>query len=198
METLVLASGNAGKLAEIQAVLADLDITLAPQSDFAVPAADESGTTFVENAVIKARHAAQHSRLPALADDSGLLVDALGGAPGVHSARYAGPLARSEDNVARLLGALADVPEQERKASFYCVLVLMRSPADPMPLIAEGRWDGRIAATPAGTQGFGYDPVFIPDGYDGTAAEIGSEIKNRISHRALALAALRRALAGTG
>jgi XTP/dITP diphosphohydrolase len=195
LDRLVLASGNRGKLAEIRALLAPLDIELLPQSDFDVPAVEETGATFVENAIIKARHAAAHCALPALADDSGLLVDALGGAPGVHSARYAGPLASDRDNVARLLGALAGVPTAQRTASFYCVLVLMRSASDPMPLVVDGRWAGRIAATPLGEGGFGYDPVFVPDGHDRTAAELGSELKNRISHRALALAALGRALA---
>jgi XTP/dITP diphosphohydrolase len=196
MDRLVLASGNRGKLNELQAVLADLDVELLPQSAFDVPPVEETGTTFVENAIIKARHAARHCDLPALADDSGLLVDALGGAPGVHSARYAGPLARAEDNVARLIGALADVPTSDRQAAFYCVLVLMQSATDPMPIIAEGRWPGRIAAVPTGTGGFGYDPVFVPEGHDCTAAELGATLKNRISHRARALRALNEALAG--
>ncbi|MEO0423723.1 MAG: RdgB/HAM1 family non-canonical purine NTP pyrophosphatase [Pseudomonadota bacterium] len=190
MERLVLASGNAGKLRELTAVLAPLQIEVVPQSAFDVPTAEETGTTFVENAIIKARHAARHCALPALADDSGLLVDALGGAPGVHSARYAGPFASDADNVARLLGALTDLPTEERTASFYCVLVLMRSEADPMPLLADGRWPGRITTAPTGDGGFGYDPVFVPDGYELTAAQLGAEEKNRVSHRAQALASL--------
>ncbi|MEM9384223.1 MAG: RdgB/HAM1 family non-canonical purine NTP pyrophosphatase [Pseudomonadota bacterium] len=190
MERLVLASGNAGKLRELTAVLAPLQIEVVPQSHFDVPTADETGTTFVENAIIKARHAARLCGLPALADDSGLLVDALGGAPGVHSARYAGPYAGDADNVARLLGALTDLPAGERTASFYCVLVLMRSETDPMPLLADGRWPGRITTTPSGDGGFGYDPVFVPDGYEQTAAQLGAEQKNRVSHRAQALASL--------
>ncbi len=190
MERLVLASGNAGKLRELSAVLAPLQIEVLAQSQFDVPTAEETGTTFVENAIIKARHACRHTGLPALADDSGLLVDALGGAPGVHSARYAGPSAGDADNVARLLGALTDLPADERNASFYCVLVLMRSESDPMPLLADGRWPGRIATAPSGDGGFGYDPVFIPDGYEQTVANIGAAEKNRVSHRALALASL--------
>ncbi len=193
---LVLASGNAGKLAELRAVLDPLGLELISQAEFDTPPVAETGTTFVENAIIKARHAAAHCALPALADDSGLLVEALDGAPGVHSARYAGPAARDADNVARLLGALTDVPEAGRRAAFYCVLVLMHSANDPMPLIADGRWPGRIAAAPRGDGGFGYDPVFIPEGYTVTAAELGAATKNRVSHRALALASLSAGLEG--
>lgn len=190
MERLVLASGNAGKHRELSAMLEPLGIELALQSDWDVPSVPETGMTFVENALIKARHAASATGLPALADDSGLMVDALGGAPGLHSARYAGAGASDADNVARLLDALADIPDARRDARFVCLLVLLRSAGDPAPVICEGRWPGRIAEAPRGDRGFGYDPVFLVPRHDCTAAELDAGTKNRISHRGQALAAL--------
>jgi XTP/dITP diphosphohydrolase len=192
---LVLASGNAGKLIEIRDVLADLPIELIAQSELGIDDAEETGSTFVENAIIKARHAARASGLPALADDSGICVDALGGAPGLISARYAGRHGDSAANNAKLLDALGDTAESSRGAHFFCVLVLLRSADDPVPLIAEGRWHGRILNAPRGTQGFGYDPVFFDPERNAVAAELDPAKKNRISHRGQALARLRELLA---
>ncbi len=191
---IVLATGNAGKQKELEALLAGLPLTLRLQSEFGVSSAEETGLTFVENAILKARHAARETGLPALADDSGLEVDALGGAPGVHSARYAGPGAGDADNVDKLLGALAGVDAPGRGAAFRCVVVLMRHANDPAPIICSGRWPGRIAAAPVGDGGFGYDPVFFVPDHGATAAELPAATKNAISHRAQALAALRPAL----
>lgn len=190
MDRLVLASGNAGKHRELAAMLKALGIELLRQSDWRVAPAPETGLTFVENALIKARHAALATGLPALADDSGLLVDALEGAPGLHSARYAGPEATDADNVAKLLDAVGDLPPARRSARFVCVLVLLRRADDPAPMICEGDWHGSIAEAPRGERGFGYDPVFLVPGDDCTAAELDPERKNRISHRGRALAAL--------
>ena len=192
----VLATGNEGKRREIAALLSDLPITLRMQSEFAVPEADETGLTFVENAIIKARNAAMHTGLPAIADDSGLEVVALQGRPGVRSARFAGPDASDEDNVQRLLHEMADLrrPEQ-RAAAFRCVIVCLRHAEDPAPLIFSGRWDGRIATSASGAGGFGYDPVFLVPDIGKTAAELAGAEKNRISHRAQALQQLRPALA---
>ncbi|HET7568976.1 MAG TPA: XTP/dITP diphosphatase [Gammaproteobacteria bacterium] len=192
LERLVIATGNRGKLAEIREVLAGVDVV--PQSDFNIESAEETGQTFVENAILKARHAAQASGLPALADDSGLEVDALQGAPGIYSARYSGPDATDQANVAKLLDALRDRPEAERGARFRCVLALMRHGTDPSPLIFEGTWNGRIASEPAGENGFGYDPVFFVPELGKTAAQLPPEEKNRLSHRGQALAALRECL----
>jgi XTP/dITP diphosphohydrolase len=183
LERIVLASGNPGKLREFRELLAPLGIELLAQADLGIDDADETGLTFVENALIKARHASRASGLPALADDSGLCVDALGGAPGLHSARYAGPQADSQANIARLLEALHRVPEERRAAHFVCVLAMLRGPADPDPLIASGRWHGRIATAPRGDHGFGYDPVFLPAGLNGSAAELPLADKRRLSHR---------------
>jgi XTP/dITP diphosphohydrolase len=193
---IVLASGNRGKLAEIRALLADTGIELVPQSHWEIPEADETGTTFVENAIIKARHAATHAGLPAIADDSGLEVDALGGAPGVRSARFAGPEADDAANNRLLLERLAGRPAAERGARFRCVMVYLPAADSPAPLIREATWEGRIAEAPRGDQGFGYDPLFLPEDEDGTAAELAPAVKNRLSHRGQALRALVQALAG--
>ncbi len=194
MSEIVLATGNAGKQRELDALLADLPLTLRLQSEFGVSSAEETGLTFVENAILKARHAARETGLPALADDSGLEVDALGGKPGVHSARYAGPGASDADNVDKLLEALADVEAPARGAAFRCVVVLLRHADDPAPIICAGHWPGRIATARAGEGGFGYDPVFFVPDHDATAAELPAATKNAISHRAQALAQLRPAL----
>lgn len=193
MRKIVLASSNPGKLAEIREVLADTGIELVAQSEFGIGDAEETGTTFVENALIKARHAARLSGLPALGDDSGICVDALGGAPGLYSARYAGKHGDNAANNAKLLDTLRDVPEDERAAHFHCTLTLLRSADDPAPLIAEGLWRGRILHAPQGDKGFGYDPVFF-DPAHGPAGELDTALKNRISHRGLALARLRELL----
>jgi len=196
--TVVLASSNAGKLAELQSILADTGLSVRPQGEFSVADAAETGSTFVENAIIKARNASRATGLAALADDSGLCVDALDGAPGVHSARYAGIDASDADNVARLLAALKDVPVDRRGARFYCVLVLLRQVDDPAPVICQGAWRGSIQSESTGSNGFGYDPVFhVPD-RQCSAAELDSGVKNRISHRAGALAALKQQLASPG
>jgi XTP/dITP diphosphohydrolase len=188
--TLVLASGNPGKLKELRAMLRGLGWEVRPQDDWNVPAAVEDGLTFVENALLKARQAARCTGRAALGDDSGLVVDALGGAPGILSARYAGPASDDAANNRKLLAALRDVPAGRREAHFYCALALVRNATDPAPLIATGRWHGRIATSPRGAGGFGYDPLFLPDGESGTAAELEAAVKNRVSHRGLALAAL--------
>lgn len=189
MTKLVLASNNEGKLREIEQILAPLGWEVRPQSDWEVGEAVEDGLTFVENALIKARYAAERTRQPALGDDSGLLVDALDGRPGLRSARYAGG-AGSAANVEKLLEELQDVPEADRGAHFYCVMVMMRSAKDPAPLVSTGRWEGRIAATPSGEGGFGYDPVFYVPERDCTAAELPEAVKNAISHRGQALAGM--------
>lgn len=188
---LVLASGNLHKAEEIRDCLPEtFDIRL--QSEFDVTPADETGSTFVENALIKAKHAAEITGLPVISDDSGICVEALGGAPGIFSARYAGTDASDQDNVEKLLAALGDT--ENRAAYFYCVLVYMADAGDPTPLIAEARWSGSITNVPSGTSGFGYDPVFRPDKSDQTAAEIGAAEKNRISHRGQALKLLAQKL----
>lgn len=191
----VLASGNAGKLREFAQMLADSGIELLPQSDFGIDPAPETAATFVENALAKARHVAAQTGLPAIADDSGLEVDALDGAPGVRSARYAGEPADDQANNRRLLADLEGLPADGRRARFRAVLVYLRHAADPAPVIAEGIWEGRIADAPRGDGGFGYDPLFELD--DGrTSAELPPEEKNRLSHRGRALTELRERLAG--
>ncbi|MBO9883433.1 RdgB/HAM1 family non-canonical purine NTP pyrophosphatase [Xanthomonas sp. D-109] len=192
---LVLASSNAGKLEELHALLDDVGVELIAQSTLGVSDADETGLTFVENALLKARHAARVTGLPALADDSGICVDALHGAPGLYSARYAGEHGNAQANIDKLLDALRDVPDAQRGAHFYCVLVLLRHAEDPQPLLVEGRWRGRIAQARAGTGGHGYDPVFLDPEHGQTAAEMPLALKNRISHRALALQQLKQRLA---
>ena len=194
MQEIVIASDNAGKLVELQALLQDIEMLVRPQGDFRVPAIEETGLTFVENAILKARNAAQHTGLPALADDSGIEVDALNGAPGIYSARYAAPEASEQNNREKLLHVLADVPHPQRSARFQCLLVYMRHATDPTPLICQGTWAGRIALQPAGSHGFGYDPVFYPDGLEQTAAELAPAQKNRLSHRAQALVQLKQLL----
>jgi XTP/dITP diphosphohydrolase len=191
-ETVVLASGNTGKLRELAEVLAPLGLSLEPQSAFDVPDVPEDGLSFVENAIIKARAAARHSGLPAIADDSGIEVDYLGGAPGIHSARYSG--AGDEANNARLLRELEGVPEAGRRARFLCVLVYMRHDLDPTPLICQGTWEGSILFEPVGDNGFGYDPLFRVPEYNCSSAQLPMELKNRISHRARASALLYEAL----
>jgi XTP/dITP diphosphohydrolase len=185
MKQLVVASGNAGKLREIGAILAPLGFTVLPQSQFNVPEAEEPHPTFVENALAKARNAALHTGLPALADDSGICVNAFAGAPGVHSARYAGEPKSDDRNNAKLVEALAGNPD--RSAYYFAVLVLVRHANDPEPLIAEGRWPGEVVETPRGTNGFGYDPYFLLPDLGKTAAELDPDQKNVVSHRAKAL-----------
>jgi len=191
---LVLASGNAGKLAELRDLLAGDGFTLRAQSEFGLADAEETGLTFVENALLKARQAARATGLPALADDSGLCVDALGGAPGLYSARYAGADGNAARNIERLLGELEGVADTARGASFHCCIVLLRHATDPRPLVVEGSWRGRILHAPRGEGGFGYDPVFLDPASGLTAAELPAARKNAISHRGLALAALRARL----
>lgn len=194
MTRIVLASGNPGKLAEIGEILADLGMDVVAQSEFGIGDVDETGSTFVENALLKARHAARISGLPALADDSGLCVDALGGAPGLYSARYAGVHGDAAANIAKLLDALRDCTDTARAAHFHCTIALLRSADDPAPLIAEGRWRGEILTLPRGANGFGYDPVFLDPTLSLSAAELDAQSKNRISHRGQALARLRSLL----
>jgi len=190
--TVVLASGNAGKLRELGRILAPLGVVLRPQSEFGVPEVPEDGLSFVENAIIKARAASEYSGLPAIADDSGLEVDYLDGAPGIHSARYSG--AGDAANNAKLLQALQGVPEEQRTARFQCVLVYMRHAADPTPLVCQASWEGRILLAEQGEQGFGYDPLFYVPDQGCSSAELLPEVKNRISHRARASALLLEAL----
>ncbi len=190
MSTLVLASSNPGKTREFAMLLRELGLDVRSQSDFSVPPAPENAPTFVENAIAKARHAASLTGLPALADDSGLAVPALAGEPGVRSARYAGSGASDSDNVARLLARMAHLSGEQRAAAFHCVLVLLRAPTDPIPLICQGRWEGHILDQPRGTGGFGYDPIFLVPGTNSSAAELPPAEKNRRSHRALAAAVL--------
>ena len=187
---LVLASANRGKQREFQALLAPLGVAVVLQSDLGIASVPETGESFAANALIKSRHAARHARLPALADDSGLEVDALEGRPGVRSARYAGESASDEQNNALLLRELADVPPGRRRARYRCVLAWVRDAQDPSPIIASGCWEGHIALIAAGHGGFGYDPLFIPEGFQCSAAQLSAEVKNRHSHRALALASL--------
>ena len=190
---LVLASGNAGKLAELRDLLGD-GFELHAQSEFGVADAEETGRTFVENAILKARHAARATGLPALGDDSGLCVDALHGAPGLYSARYAGVHGDSDANIDKLLREIDGIADPARTARFVCVLALVRHADDPMPLVAEGRWEGRILRARRGGNGFGYDPVFFSPLHGCSAAELPADVKNRDSHRGQALAALRERL----
>lgn len=191
---VVLATGNAGKVRELRELLADTGMHVRTQAEFGCGDAEETGLTFVENALIKARHAARHTGLPAIADDSGLACDALRGAPGIRSARYAGDGAGDAANVAKLLDALADVPETQRGCRFLCVIVFLAHAEDPWPVIAQGQWAGRVASAPRGTEGFGYDPVFEVPGTGMTAAELAPARKLALSHRAQALAGLLAAL----
>ena len=190
IKTLVLASGNAGKLREFNDLLHGLNVDVKPQSEYQVPEAVEDGLTFVENAIIKARNACKHSGLPAISDDSGLEVDALNGAPGIYSARYSGPNATDEQNNAALLKALKDTPEHLRTARYQCVLVFMRHALDPTPIICQGSWEGSILTQPQGDGGFGYDPIFWVPSHQIACAKLNKEQKHSISHRGKALAAL--------
>ncbi|HEX5756432.1 MAG TPA: RdgB/HAM1 family non-canonical purine NTP pyrophosphatase [Arenimonas sp.] len=192
MSQLVIATGNPGKVAELRPLLdaAGLDLQLHTQHELGIDDAEETGSTFIENALLKARHAARASGLPALADDSGLLVDALGGAPGLITAHYAGVHGDAAGNIAKLLRELEGVPDEARGAEFYSVIVLLRHADDPRPLIAEGRWRGRILSATQGEGGFGYDPVFFVPEQGCSAAQLPSALKNRISHRGQALAQL--------
>ncbi|PHS25737.1 MAG: non-canonical purine NTP pyrophosphatase, RdgB/HAM1 family [Methylophaga sp.] len=187
MDKIVLASGNQGKLREFAQLFSPMDIEVIPQSEFDVPAAEETGLTFVENAIIKARNAAQHTGLPAIADDSGIEVEYLYGAPGIYSARYAGNDASDQDNLNALLAALENVPDNERNARYQCLLVMMRHSKDPTPLICQADWQGRILQSPIGDGGFGYDPIFwVPD-MECSAAQLTAGEKHAISHRGKAI-----------
>ena len=192
MQKIVLASGNSGKLVELQAILSQKDVTLIPQSEYGVSDADETGLSFVENALIKARHACSETGLPAIADDSGIEIDALNGRPGIYSARYAGssgPRA-DKDNNTKLLTELEQIPESERTARFQCVIVYLRHETDSMPLICQGTWEGRILFSESGSNGFGYDPLFYVPTHGCASADLDPKIKNSISHRGQALTQL--------
>lgn len=191
---VVVASANAGKLRELDALLRPLGWDLVPQQRLGVEPAPETGTTFAENALIKARHAARAALLPALADDSGIEVDALGGRPGVWSARYAGEQATDRENLEKLLAALQGVPPERRTARYRCVMAYVRDAADPSPILGVGCWEGRIGTVPRGKGGFGYDPIFLPQDGNRTAAELEPAEKSAVSHRALALSSLRSQL----
>ncbi|MEV8520492.1 RdgB/HAM1 family non-canonical purine NTP pyrophosphatase [Dyella marensis] len=196
MDRIVLASSNPGKLAEFNQLFADVGLAVVAQASLGVADADETGLTFIENALLKARHAAAVTGLPALADDSGICVDHLRSAPGLYSARYSGGHGDSAANNAKLLREMEGVPEARRGAFFICVLALVRHADDPAPLIAEGRWHGRVLDALRGPGGFGYDPLFLPDGLAQSAAELDPATKNRLSHRGQALAVLHARLAG--
>jgi len=184
---IILASSNTGKVREFNELLAGSSLEVVPQSVYDVPDIEETGLTFVENAILKARNATQHTGLPAIADDSGLEVDALDGAPGIYSARYAGISASDQQNLEKLLDALRDVDETQRGARFQCLMVYMRHPLDPTPRIFQGTWEGRILRAPQGENGFGYDPVFYVPGQQCSSAELEPAVKNRLSHRGQAL-----------
>jgi XTP/dITP diphosphohydrolase len=191
-QIIVLASGNAGKLRELSRILSPLEVVLKPQSDFEVPEVEENGLSFVENAIIKARATARATGHATIADDSGLEVDHLLGAPGIHSARYSGK--GDVANNSKLLAQLGDLPEQQRTARFQCVLVYMRHAEDPTPIVCQGAWEGRILFQPQGENGFGYDPLFYLPQHQCSSAQLDPETKNRISHRAKASALLLEAL----
>jgi XTP/dITP diphosphohydrolase len=196
LEKLVLASGNAGKLKELAHLLKPLHIQVSAQSDFAVDPVEETGLTFVENALLKARAASEATGLPALGDDSGLVVDALDGKPGIYSARFAGANASDQDNNALLLDRLTDVPDERRTAAFYCCLVLLKHPSDPAPIVVTGTWHGHILQSARGSHGFGYDPLFYDAQLGASAAELPLAEKSRVSHRGKALAKLIEAMKG--
>jgi XTP/dITP diphosphohydrolase len=193
-QRIVLASNNKGKVREIGQLLADQDVEVVPQSTFDIPEIEETGLTFVENAILKARNAAAHSGLPAIADDSGLEVDALKGAPGIYSARFAGPSASDADNNRKMLAELEDIADEQRTARFQCLMVYLRHEADPVPIICQGAWEGRILREPQGDNGFGYDPLFFVPEKNCSAAELPAEVKNAMSHRGKALQCLLQAL----
>ena len=196
-KTLVLASSNPGKVREINQMLAGLDLSVVPQSDFKVVDAEETGLTFIENALLKARNATRHTGLPAIADDSGIEVDYLNGAPGIYSARYAGKNASDEQNLRRLLDDLVGIPEAERTARFQCLMVYLRHEFDPTPTICQGTWEGRILLEARGANGFGYDPIFFVPTHNCSSAELPPEVKNKLSHRGQALRKLVEALGHT-
>ncbi|ABD82902.1 RdgB/HAM1 family non-canonical purine NTP pyrophosphatase [Saccharophagus degradans] len=190
MQKVILASGNAGKLREFQRILAEFDLDVAPQSAYNVPDAEETGLSFVENAILKARNACAHTGFAAISDDSGIEVDALNGQPGIYSARFSGPGATDAKNNALLLEKLEGLPEAERTARYQCVLVYMRHATDPTPIICQGAWEGTILTAPRGEGGFGYDPLFWVPSHQCASAELPAEVKNSISHRAIAMQAL--------
>lgn len=194
MKKIVLATGNQGKVREMADLLADFGFDVVAQSEFNVSEVAETGTTFIENAIIKARHAAKETGLPAIADDSGLEVDYLGGAPGVYSARYAGEDASDQQNMEKLLDAMKDVPEAQRSARFHCVLVLMRHENDPTPLVCHGKWEGRILTQAHGSNGFGYDPIFFVPEENCASAQLEPMRKKQLSHRGQALKKLFQAI----
>lgn len=194
MKEIVFASSNKGKIKEVSEILSPLGFKVIPQTEFNVPDADETGLSFVENAILKARHCAQFTKLPALADDSGLCVDALKGAPGIYSARFSGEHGNDEANIDKLLHDMQNVTDDKRQAHFQCVLALVMHEHDPMPVIAEGRVDGSITHARHGSNGFGYNPIFLLPEYQQTMAEVSNEIKNSVSHRARALAKLKEKL----
>ena len=194
MKSIILASNNPGKVREFSQILSEFQLSVLPQAHFQVSSVAETGLSFVENALIKARHAAIHTGLPAMADDSGIEVDALNGAPGIYSARFAGENATDEDNNHLLLEKLAEVPQAQRTARYHCVIVYMHHPHDPMPLICQGTWEGLILHIPRGEQGFGYDPLFYVPTHQCSSAELFPEVKNQLSHRGQALRALQAAL----
>ncbi|MFH0223385.1 XTP/dITP diphosphatase [Vibrio furnissii] len=194
MKKIVLATGNQGKVREMADLLADFGFDVVAQSEFNVSEVAETGTTFIENAIIKARHAAKETGLPAIADDSGLEVDALDGAPGVYSARYAGEHATDQQNLTKLLDAMKDVPEAQRTARFHCVLVLMRHENDPTPLVCHGSWEGRILTEAHGSNGFGYDPIFFVPEDNCASAQLEPARKKQLSHRGQALKKLFQAI----
>ena len=189
-QRVVLATSNPGKVREFQILLAPMGLEIISQSDLGVSSPEETGLTFIENALIKARHAARMTGLPAIADDSGLVVPALNGMPGLYSARYAGLNASDGENVVRLLNDMAMLSDHDRIGYYLCAMTLITQPTDPAPVIAQAGWPGRIGFEPKGTGGFGYDPIFIPEGSDRTAAEMDPDVKNAQSHRALATATL--------
>ncbi|MCJ8349648.1 XTP/dITP diphosphatase [Moritella sp.] len=194
MSKVVLATGNPGKVREMSALLAEFGLEVLPQSNFNIVEADETGTTFIENAIIKAKHTAALTGLPAIADDSGLAVDALQGVPGIYSARYAGVDASDRDNLLKLLDALKGVPTAQRTARFHCVLVYMTHAEDPTPLVCHGSWDGVITEQPSGEDGFGYDPIFFVESEGCTSAELTKQRKSELSHRGQALTKLLAAM----
>jgi XTP/dITP diphosphohydrolase len=194
MKNIVLASSNQGKLREFAQILAEFDFEVVPQNQFNVLDVPETGLSFVENALIKARNAAQHTGLPAMSDDSGIEVDALQGALGIYSARFAGTKANDEDNNKLLLEKLKDIPNEQRTARYHCVIVYMRHANDPIPLICQGTWEGHILHKPQGKQGFGYDPLFYVPTHHCASAELSPEVKNQLSHRGQALQTLQIAL----
>lgn len=191
---IVLASGNPGKVREINQLLADQSFDVISQKEFATPEAEETGLTFIENAILKARNAALHCHLPAIADDSGIEVDALNGKPGIYSARFAGPDCNDQDNNVHLLKLLRDTPESERTARFQCVMVYLKHAEDPTPIICQGTWEGIILKAPQGENGFGYDPLFWVPSQDCTSAELAPGLKNQLSHRGQALRQLLKVL----